>query len=100
MAKFGMQTDAMTDDQIRDAIDQRHADFRDKAPMSAGQAATVILDGVRNGTWRILVGDDARTLDRFVRSAPEEAYEADFARRIADAGHLGGVSPDLENEAP
>ncbi len=33
--------------------------FRDNAPMSAAQAATIILDGVRADTWRILVGDDA-----------------------------------------
>ena len=34
-------------------------DFRDKAPLSAAEAATIILDGVRSGTWRILVGEDA-----------------------------------------
>src|SRR6476659_3928270 len=34
-------------------------DFRDKAPLSAAQAATIILDGVRSGAWRILVGQDA-----------------------------------------
>ena len=33
---------------------------RAKAPVSAGEAATIILDGVRRDEWRILVGDDAR----------------------------------------
>ena len=37
--------------------------FRDTAPMSAAQAATIILDGVRADEWRILVGDDAKRLD-------------------------------------
>jgi hypothetical protein len=42
--------------------------------MSAAQAATVILDGVRAGKWRILVGDDAHALDTAVRADPENAY--------------------------
>ena len=32
----------------------------------AAQAATIILDGVRD-EWRILVGEDAHALDRLVR---------------------------------
>jgi NAD(P)-dependent dehydrogenase (short-subunit alcohol dehydrogenase family) len=50
--------------------------FRDQAPMSAAEAATEILDGVRSGRWRILVGDDARKLDEAVRANPEIAYES------------------------
>jgi hypothetical protein len=38
-------------------------------------SATIILDGVRAGAWRILVGEDARTLDKLVRAAPEAAYD-------------------------
>ena len=43
--------------------------------MTAAQAATVILDGVREERWRILVGKDAHALDAAVRSEPELAYE-------------------------
>ncbi len=50
--------------------------FRDQAPMSAAEASAEILDGVRNGRWRILVGDDARKLDQAVRANPEIAYES------------------------
>jgi NAD(P)-dependent dehydrogenase (short-subunit alcohol dehydrogenase family) len=50
--------------------------FRDQAPMSAAEASAEILDGVRNGRWRILVGDDARKLDAAVRAHPEIAYES------------------------
>ena len=50
-------------------------DFRDKAPLSAAQAATVILDGVRSGTWRILVGQDAAMIDERIRANPEAAYD-------------------------
>jgi NAD(P)-dependent dehydrogenase (short-subunit alcohol dehydrogenase family) len=49
--------------------------FRDSAPLSAADAATVILDGVRSGAWRILVGADADGLDRYVRAFPEDAYD-------------------------
>jgi len=50
-------------------------DFRDKAPLSAADAATVILDGVRSGAWRVLVGQDAIMLDERIRAKPESAYE-------------------------
>jgi NAD(P)-dependent dehydrogenase (short-subunit alcohol dehydrogenase family) len=49
--------------------------FRDNAPTSAADAATIILDGVRAGTWRILVGEDAKTIDARVRANPEAAYD-------------------------
>lgn len=56
--------------------------FRDDAPTTAAEAATVILDGVRKGRWRILVGDDAHELDREVRKAPEDAYDPTFRERL------------------
>jgi NAD(P)-dependent dehydrogenase (short-subunit alcohol dehydrogenase family) len=58
-------------------------DFRDKAPLSAADAATIILDGVRSGAWRILVGEDAKQLDAIVREAPEDAYDyAKLAEKV------------------
>ena len=50
-------------------------DFRDKAPLSAAEAATIILNGVRSGTWRILVGQDAAMIDERIRANPEAAYD-------------------------
>jgi hypothetical protein len=50
-------------------------DFRDKAPLTAAQAATIILDGVRSGAWRILVGADATLIDERIRANPEAAYD-------------------------
>jgi NAD(P)-dependent dehydrogenase (short-subunit alcohol dehydrogenase family) len=68
--------------------------FRDSAPVSAADAATEILDGVRSGTWRILVGEDADGLDRFVRAHPEDAYDyaklAEAARRAQSEGEGEG----------
>ena len=74
--------------------------FRESAPTSAARAAAVILDGVRAGRWRILVGDDAHLLDRAVRAEPEAAYDPDglhvgtFAEVLAAAAELLG--PDRE----
>jgi NAD(P)-dependent dehydrogenase (short-subunit alcohol dehydrogenase family) len=52
--------------------------FHDLAPMTAAEAAAVILGGVRADRWRILVGEDAHRLDEAVRANPEGAYEANF----------------------
>jgi hypothetical protein len=67
-------------------------DFRDKAPLTAAAAATIILDGVRKGEWRILVGEDARELDRLVRAAPGEAYEESFLERLRALGIFAGIT--------
>lgn len=74
MARQGLPVDSVGDDQLRSILQERAEGFRDNAPLSASQAATIILDGVRNDEWRILVGDDARELDRWVRENPGAAY--------------------------
>jgi NAD(P)-dependent dehydrogenase (short-subunit alcohol dehydrogenase family) len=66
--------DASADD-LRQMIVRANADFRDKAPVSAAEAATIILDGVRSGAWRILVGEDATMIDAAVRTKPDAAYD-------------------------
>lgn len=78
----------LSDDQIREFMHQRGIAFRDNAPTSAGEAATIILAGVKAGKWRILVGEDAHRLDERVRSAPESAYEASFIEATRDGGDL------------
>jgi len=68
----------MSDEDIQQAAEERARTFRDEAPTTAAQAAKIILDGVKAGQWRILVGDDAHRLDQKVRQAPEEAYTLEF----------------------
>ena len=68
----------MSDEQIKQAMHDRGVQFRDNAPLSSPQAATIILDGVRSNKWRILVGDDAHLLDERIRANPESAYNVDF----------------------
>ncbi len=82
----------MSDDQIRAAMHQLTISFRDNAPVTAAQAATIILDGVRNDAWRILIGDDAHALDRLVRETPETAYETSFIEALHRQGHLPWVN--------
>ena len=60
---------------LRQMLIRMSDDFRDKAPVSAAQAATAILDGVRSGSWRILVGQDATMIDERIRANPEAAYD-------------------------
>ena len=71
----GMLAEDASADELRQMLVRANADFRDKAPVSAAEAATIILDGVRSGAWRILVGEDAKTLDAAVRAKPEAAYD-------------------------
>jgi NAD(P)-dependent dehydrogenase (short-subunit alcohol dehydrogenase family) len=75
LIEAGLLAEDVSADGLRHVLVQANADFRDKAPLSAAQAATIILDGVRSGAWRILVGEDAKMLDAAVRAKPEAAYD-------------------------
>jgi NAD(P)-dependent dehydrogenase (short-subunit alcohol dehydrogenase family) len=82
MAQLGFDIGPISNDEMRQALQQRAEDFRDQAPVSAAEAAGVILEGVRDERWRILIGEDAHALDRLVRESPEEAYELSFMERL------------------
>jgi len=71
----GLLPEGAAAEELRRMLVRANADFRDKAPVSAAQAATIILDGVRSGAWRILVGEDAKKIDAAVRAKPEAAYD-------------------------
>jgi NAD(P)-dependent dehydrogenase (short-subunit alcohol dehydrogenase family) len=83
LAAAGVDAKAMSDTDVQAMADERARSFREEAPMSAAGAAKVILDGVKAGRWRILVGDDAHRLDERVRQAPESAYDAEFYQTFA-----------------
>ncbi|MDZ4867079.1 MAG: SDR family NAD(P)-dependent oxidoreductase [Alphaproteobacteria bacterium] len=87
MKSMGLPTDAMTDEQIQQMMREMARQFEENAPTSAAQAATIILNGVREEKWRILIGKDAETMDQLVREAPEQAYEQLFIDRLREAGH-------------
>ena len=78
LARRGLDVSGASDDDLRVGMQMQAEMFRDAAPTTAAQAATVILDGVRAERWRILVGDDAVGLDELVREHPTEAYSDAF----------------------
>lgn len=77
MARRGVTTDGLSDDDVQNMMRMFGEMFRESAPLTAEQAATIILDGVRAGKWRILIGDDAHALDEAVRANPEGCYGED-----------------------
>jgi NAD(P)-dependent dehydrogenase (short-subunit alcohol dehydrogenase family) len=86
LIRAGALAEGASADDLRQMLVRGNADFRDKAPLSAAQAATIILDGVRSGAWRILVGEDAKTIDALVRAKPEAAY--DYAALAEQYGQI------------
>ncbi len=66
--------DAPPDD-VRKTLVRLEKEGKDRALLTAAEAATIILDGVRSGAWRILVGKDATFIDERIRGKPESAYD-------------------------
>jgi NAD(P)-dependent dehydrogenase (short-subunit alcohol dehydrogenase family) len=75
LIRAGLLPAGASAEQVRHFLVRAATDFRDKAPVTAAEAATGILDGVRSGGWRILIGEDARMIDAAVRAKPEAAYD-------------------------
>jgi len=73
---------------------ERAAAFRNEAPTTSATAATVILDAVREGRWRILIGDDAHTIDQMVRDRPDEVYTQAFVEDMVAQGALENLLAD------
>jgi len=88
----GFDLSAASDEDVRQMMLAMAEGFRDAAPTTAAQAATIILEGVRAGEWRILVGDDARVIDEMVRESPSEAYEPSFVTRLHERGMFGAIT--------
>jgi NAD(P)-dependent dehydrogenase (short-subunit alcohol dehydrogenase family) len=93
LKKQGLPGDAIPDELIRAGLQQIADDFLQKAPLTAAAAATIILDGVRAGEWRILVGDDAHVLDELVRGAPHDAYDEAFYEQLRSRGVFAAITP-------
>jgi NAD(P)-dependent dehydrogenase (short-subunit alcohol dehydrogenase family) len=74
--------EGVSDGEVRLTLTRLDNDFGDKAPLSAAQAATIILDGVQAGAWRCLVGEDAKMIDAAVRAKPAAGQVQPRARRV------------------
>jgi NAD(P)-dependent dehydrogenase (short-subunit alcohol dehydrogenase family) len=90
LAQMGTSVDGVSDEDLRKGMQLMGEAFRDAAPLTAAEAAVIILNGVREGRWRILVGEDAKYLDAELRKDPEHAYEPEFWDHLRAAGHFGG----------
>jgi hypothetical protein len=74
----------MDDEQIR-AEGRREIENHRTMGLTPAAAADIILAGVKNKTWRILIGKDTESLDLLVRESPDSAYDPDFIDRWRDA---------------
>jgi len=83
IASMGRDASSLSDDDIRKIVAERERRFREEAPTSAAEAATIILEGVKADKWRILVGKDAHQIDEMVRQSPERAYDLEFFEEFA-----------------
>ncbi|MFL5298456.1 MAG: SDR family NAD(P)-dependent oxidoreductase [Phenylobacterium sp.] len=83
IGRMGMDASQLTDEAIQAMVTEQHRRFLEEAPTTAAEAATIILDGVKAGRWRILVGEDAKKMDAMVRADPEAAYTPEFFTRLA-----------------
>ena len=98
---MGLLPENFSGDDLRRAIPRLKGELVGKG-FTAAQAATIILDGVRSGAWRILVGEEAKMLDEQIRANPEapfdyenyaEMYGPLIARALAEAEASGTPQP-------
>ena len=78
MIKMGMPVHNFSIDQIKEQIKENAESFKNNAPTSSAEAAEIILSAVKRKEWRILVGEDAKAIDQWVRNDPENAYEITY----------------------
>ena len=67
MINMGMPVHNFTPEQIKQQIKENAEAFKNNAPTTSAEAADVILSAVKKKQWRILVGDDAKAIDEWVR---------------------------------
>jgi hypothetical protein len=91
LVRAGLLSEGATAEDLRQLLTRGSDDFRDKSPISSAQAAAIILAAVRAGTWRIVIGEDAKMIDERVRAKPAAAY--DYAELFA------GLIPNGRDQA-
>jgi NAD(P)-dependent dehydrogenase (short-subunit alcohol dehydrogenase family) len=98
LIEMGLLAEDFSADDLRQVIRRMKPELQDKG-FNAAQAATGILDGVRSGAWRILVGDEAKMLEEQVRANPEapfnyEGYAEMYGPLIAQAEAEASGTPE------
>ena len=92
--RHGIVGDLATEEKA--LVELAAADFENNALTSAADAATIILDGVRENRWRILVGPDAVALDQVVRANPEDVYGPEGMDAVMAAFQASGEGGVLD----
>lgn len=92
--RHGIVGDLATEEKA--LVELAAADFEKNALTSAADAATIILDGVRENRWRILVGPDAVALDQVVRANPEDVYGPEGMEAVMAAFQASGEGGVLD----
>ena len=92
MVRQGLDVGSLGTEEMRQAMIAIGEGFRDSAMTSAGDAAKIMLDAVRDERWRVLVGPDAEVLDQMVREAPEDAYGEAFMQKLFRDRACGGMA--------
>jgi NAD(P)-dependent dehydrogenase (short-subunit alcohol dehydrogenase family) len=95
---MGLLAEDFSADDLRHLIPRMKDKLRDQG-FTAPRAATIILDGVRSGAWRILVGEEAKMLDEQMRANPEapfdyERYAEMYGPLIAQAQAEASGTPE------
>jgi NAD(P)-dependent dehydrogenase (short-subunit alcohol dehydrogenase family) len=70
----GVDVAGLDDDTLRQRLHEWSGEVERRAFLTPDQAATAILDGLRAGRWRIVVGPDAIAVDRVARRFPDRIY--------------------------
>ncbi|MFC6084824.1 SDR family NAD(P)-dependent oxidoreductase [Sphaerisporangium aureirubrum] len=94
MIAAGALSPGAPDDAVHATMRTIAENFRDQAPTTPAEAVTIILNGIHTRTWRILVGEDAHTLDTTVRADPLSLYTADSASLLSLAGSQVSLAED------
>jgi NAD(P)-dependent dehydrogenase (short-subunit alcohol dehydrogenase family) len=86
LVRRGLLPEGATDDDIRQVTAAAGELAGEFLTTSSAEAARIILDGLRAGRWRILVGNDAHRLDQAVRADPDGAYDVDTKTPLSYQG--------------
>ena len=76
LIEAGLLPADFTADDLRELAPRLKRESQD-AGFTATKAAAIMLDGVRSGAWRILVGEEAEMLDEHARADPQAPFAYD-----------------------
>lgn len=49
--------------------------FEDYSPCTAKSSAEIIINAIMNGEWRVVIGEDAKAIEKVIREDPDKIYD-------------------------